>query len=318
MTLFRFVGWSVGIVVVCAAGASVWLMMSKPAGPAVVVVPETPTSTVPRVINTVSYVCDAGLTIKAAYAETDVATEPVVAGQPPVPTGQVVVDLGTAPTVTLMQSISADGARYANSDESLVFWSKGQSAMVLESGSESTYKNCIAVSADTGVLPQVYHDGVHGFTVRYPNEFTAATYTFDRISPKQQIPGVKFTVSGAFATGTNLSRDSYVSIEYQGSTTLDCDASAFLQTQGSSTTITDGDMAYSFASSTDAGAGNRYEEMVYVLPNSQPCMAIRTFVHSTVLENYDPGTVRAFDSSALHSLFTAVRRSLITDPRFAL
>ncbi|HEY9480972.1 MAG TPA: MliC family protein [Candidatus Paceibacterota bacterium] len=79
----------------------------------------------PRPISSVAYACDASKTIGARYFKDHV---------------DVKFDDGRA--ITLPQAISADGARYANADESLVFWSKGNSVMVLEDGAESTYKNC--------------------------------------------------------------------------------------------------------------------------------------------------------------------------------
>ncbi len=43
----------------------------------------------------------------------------------------------------LPQTISASGARYANPDESLVFWNKGDTAFVTEGDpSNITYKDC--------------------------------------------------------------------------------------------------------------------------------------------------------------------------------
>jgi membrane-bound inhibitor of C-type lysozyme len=44
--------------------------------------------------------------------------------------------------LTLPQTISGSGARYANSDESIVFWNKGDTAFIQE-GELFTYENCI-------------------------------------------------------------------------------------------------------------------------------------------------------------------------------
>jgi len=44
--------------------------------------------------------------------------------------------------MTVPHAISASGARYANSDESFVFWNKGNTAFVEEKG-VMTYKNCL-------------------------------------------------------------------------------------------------------------------------------------------------------------------------------
>ena len=54
------------------------------------------------------------------------------------------VALSNGPEVFLPQTISASGARYANADESLVFWNKGNTAFVTQGNPNiQTYKNCI-------------------------------------------------------------------------------------------------------------------------------------------------------------------------------
>jgi membrane-bound inhibitor of C-type lysozyme len=45
--------------------------------------------------------------------------------------------------VTLPRAISASGARYANEDESIVFWNKGDEAMVQVNG-DIVYQGCVA------------------------------------------------------------------------------------------------------------------------------------------------------------------------------
>jgi membrane-bound inhibitor of C-type lysozyme len=47
----------------------------------------------------------------------------------------------------LPQTISASGARYANTDESFVFWNKGDTAFVEENGTQ-TIHDCITISND--------------------------------------------------------------------------------------------------------------------------------------------------------------------------
>ena len=42
----------------------------------------------------------------------------------------------------LLQAISASGARYANTDESFVFWNKGNTAFIEESH-KTTFNDCI-------------------------------------------------------------------------------------------------------------------------------------------------------------------------------
>jgi membrane-bound inhibitor of C-type lysozyme len=45
-------------------------------------------------------------------------------------------------TMTLPHALSADGARYANPDESFVFWNKGNGAFITEQGT-TTYSGCV-------------------------------------------------------------------------------------------------------------------------------------------------------------------------------
>jgi hypothetical protein len=96
-----------------------------------------------------------------------------------------------------------------------------------------------------------------------------------------------------------------------------CTADEFLDlsgnTGGSPTPVTVSDQGtdYSVASSTGAGAGNRYEEWVWAIPGSSPCTAVRYYIHYGVLENYPAGAVQQFDETALHNEFDAIRRSLV-------
>jgi membrane-bound inhibitor of C-type lysozyme len=93
-----------------------------------------PVQTAPpgSVITAVSYTCDAGKTIEAVYKE-----------------GSVNLSLSDGRSENLLQSISADGGRYTNSDESFVFWSKGTGAFITE-GSKTTFDNCEQVKDSGG------------------------------------------------------------------------------------------------------------------------------------------------------------------------
>lgn len=68
---------------------------------------------------------------------------------------------------------------------------------------------------------------------------------------------------------------------------------------------------FNVASSTGAGAGNRYEEIVYAIPGTNPCQAVRYFIHYSFFENYPVGTVREFDKKTIVTQFDQIRRTLI-------
>lgn len=90
------------------------------------------------------YSCDAGKNITAMYMNATTSTT----------TGNtVILTLSDGRTMTLPQTISADGARYSNGNpqvaegqpgaETFIFWSKGNGAFIEENGT-TTYDNCLA------------------------------------------------------------------------------------------------------------------------------------------------------------------------------
>jgi hypothetical protein len=153
------------------------------------------------------------------------------------------------------------------------------------------------------------------FSIRYPDQYTAdSTYQYTALGPGKSIRGVKFIIPQSLSKGTNLAQDSYVSVEVlpEGNhARKQCSASEFLEGNVPAREATDGDMAYSLASSTGAAAGNRYEETVYAIMDANVCMAVRYFIHYGVIDNYPSGTVQEFDKAALLQQFDAIRRSLV-------
>jgi membrane-bound inhibitor of C-type lysozyme len=104
------------------------------------------TIAVVKPINTVSYSCDAGKKITAAFYQGE--SKPAISlDQPPIPGGSVALKLSDGRSMTLPQTISADGERYANKDESFVFWGKGNGAFITENNlNNTTYNNCVVIS----------------------------------------------------------------------------------------------------------------------------------------------------------------------------
>lgn len=150
------------------------------------------------------------------------------------------------------------------------------------------------------------------YSVKYPGDFALnAQYAYDQFGPKKLINGVKFAVSPTMATGTNLSNDTGISIE-QLPRAKNCTGDIYLTANATAYTVSEGGIDYSFASSTGAAAGNVYEERVYALATSTPCMAVRYFIHSTNIGNYPAGMVREFDRAAVLSAFDKIRASLVS------
>lgn len=147
------------------------------------------------------------------------------------------------------------------------------------------------------------------YALDYPPDFTIDDgYFYDQFEGKP-IFGVKFSVPITMATGTNLSADSYLSVE-QLPRALSCTGDIYVVPNVRATDVTEGASVYSVATTSGAAAGNQYEEQVWALKGSDPCTAVRYFIHTTQLANYDPGTVREYDRPALLGAFDTIRRSL--------
>ncbi|HTR19113.1 MAG TPA: MliC family protein [Candidatus Paceibacterota bacterium] len=87
------------------------------------------------------FTCDGGKSISATFMQ-GTSEPPTTPGGPPTPGGSVHLVLSDGRDMTLPQTISADGARYANANESFVFWNKGNGAFIQE-GNSNTYNNCV-------------------------------------------------------------------------------------------------------------------------------------------------------------------------------
>lgn len=259
---------------------------------------------------TVSYMCDSAKNITATLynGPTIPSTSSTT---PPIPGGKAHVVLSDGRTMDLAQTLSADGVRYANSDESFVFWSKGNGALVLENNQQKSYIGCVLVKPDSGNLSEVYHTKGGSFSMRYPSGWVVdPSYVNTSEGEGKDIYGVKFSIPKNLALGTNLGSDSYVSVEEIPRANT-CSADMFLYQGSRTVNLTDGGTDYSVATSSDAGAGNRYEETVYALPGTNPCTAVRYFIHYSVFENYPAGTVEPFDRKELLSQFDSMRRTLV-------
>lgn len=203
------------------------------------------------------------------------------------------------------------------------YWSLGQSpTVVVVTPTPAPATTTTPTPEPTPVPPPsgVYHDATLGFTITLPTPLASTTnsalyhvdnaYSYTAMGPGKAIAGVKFTIPGSMASGTNLSSDTYISVEHLALGKV-CDATTFLGASSvKSQPFSDGGTKYTVATSTDAAAGNRYEEYVYALASTSPCMAVRYFVHYGAIENYPAGAVKAFNKAALLAVFDQIRSTL--------
>lgn len=129
------------------------------------------------------------------------------------------------------------------------------------------------------------------------------------LAPGKEVRGTKYTIPATVADGTNLAHDTYISYEELPGA-AECSPKQFLDDVQDVQEVVDDGNTYLVAHTVGAGAGNRYDETVYVFKDYTPCTAIRYFIHYGVIENYPEGVVMAFDQDALVRSFDAFRRTL--------
>ena len=168
------------------------------------------------------------------------------------------------------------------------------------------------VTNSTINLSHEYKNENMGISLRYPVGYSIDENYQYQLGTGKDIGGTQFTIPVAYATGTNLSTDSYFSVE-EIQEISQCTADMFLDRAPHTQMFTENGVTYSVASTTGAAAGNRYEETVYALVDTNPCIAVRYFIHFGVIENYPEGMVREFDQQVLMNEFDAMRHMLIIE-----
>ncbi len=145
------------------------------------------------------------------------------------------------------------------------------------------------------------------FLIKYPKDFKINANFIHEIGLGQEYHGVSFTIPESLTTGTNLSKDSSISVE-ENPNIVTCEAREFIDVPNTQISVVVNGKTYTTMQFSDAGAGNFYDETIVAVPGT-PCRGIRLLIHSTNIGNYDPGTIKEFDKSALLSIFATMAAS---------
>ncbi len=162
-------------------------------------------------------------------------------------------------------------------------------------------------------FPNEFVSKKFGVSIRYPNGYTPdENYTY-QMDPSKKIQGIKLTIPQSLSTGTNLSNDSYISLEtLPNISAKNCTAERFAgQAPSGVQSKTDAGRTYSYATTTGAAAGNQYEEDINAFTSNNVCYAFRYFLHTTSVDNYPAGTVKEFNRTSLLTTFDKIRRDYV-------
>ncbi|KND48796.1 MAG: hypothetical protein AB198_01090 [Parcubacteria bacterium C7867-003] len=179
------------------------------------------------------------------------------------------------------------------------------------SGIDPVEETPTVATPDLTKLPQAYRSDLYKFGINLPQGFAIDENHKYESTPMKTFSGVRFNIPKSLHEGTNLSSDSYMSIEYAPGAINSCSAQIFLDSSELKGFADVNGHRYTVAYYLGAGAGNRYDETVFATPVDGGCIAVRYFIHYGVYENYPVGTIKKFDEEGLKSLFDSIRQSLV-------
>lgn len=167
------------------------------------------------------------------------------------------------------------------------------------------------VKPDLNKLPQVYKSEIYKFGINLPSDFTVDENHRYESTPMRTFPGVKFKIPLSLYDGTNLSSDSYVSVETSNDSIDSCISQVFLDSSELRGMVDINNQKYTIAYSLGAGVGNRYDETVYSTFAGGKCIGVRYYIHYSIIENYPKGKVKEFNEIELKKLFDSIRESIV-------
>lgn len=270
-----------GAIVIIVIAAAAWFVVGEE---------ESPEESSGEIIAEVTFHCESGKSIEATFREELVA-----------------IVLSDGREMDLPQAISASGARYANEDESIVFWNKGNTAFLLEDDQE-TYTGCIEEGAEEVGDSAVYQSEDGSFSVQYPSVFeieesnVTASSEWSYSTAEEGVLGVKLRIPGSYQPETNFQEAVFL----VGWSTAEPAVQQCLDPAANATETKKIELngeTYAYSKQGDAGAGNFYEVDQYRTIKDGRCYSIEQMIHSTNLDNYpsDQG-ITAFDQEAIKEL----------------
>lgn len=220
----------------------------------------------------------------------------------------VALALSDGRKMDLPQVISASGARYANDDESIVFWNKGNTAFLLENDRE-TYTGCVEEGTEGTSDSEIYKSEDGTFLVRYPSVFEIEESSIEESSQwsystaEEGNLGIKLRIPASYQPDTNLQEAVFLVGWSQKKEAvqkcLESPSGNIMKTEK----ITIDGVTYQHAKYGSAGAGNFYEIDQYRTRKGERCYSIEKMIHSTNINNYpsDQG-ITAFDKPDITEL----------------
>ncbi len=152
-----------------------------------------------------------------------------------------------------------------------------------------------------------FESPTYNFRIQYPADFTINQhYRYTRLGKNKTISGVAFNLPKTYWQGTNLSSDSYVSVE---TSNLACEAKNFVPDASKDKEMMLAKNGRTYTQVThDEGVTNSnfYHEVVYASAASRgACYIARLFLHSVDINNLldSKPTTKRYDEAGITTVF---------------
>ena len=191
------------------------------------------------------------------------------------------------------------------------------STSLVEPASSSTEASTTAVSASTTtvataeIIPEVasvrYENTQFGFSLSRPQTSAVRTQGFEAYLPLTQAPVVAITLPTELFEGTNLGEAGvYIGASSSPAIISKWDLPSADSGETPAGTVDLNGNSFAVFTSTEAAAGNIYEERIYRALRNGTCFEIVELLHSGNIGNYDPGTVVEFDRATFQGYLEAI------------
>jgi len=256
-----------------------------------------------KMINKATFVCSEGKSIQAVFRRRSVRLK-----------------LSDGRDFTLKQAIAASGARYADSDERIVFWNKGNTAFITENDS-TTYRHCVIKGEDDLVNLEMFRDREARVVFRYPRvlqQYRSSvedTSGWSYASTKRGNLVVQLRLGRSFQPKTNFAGATFsVGWSAEPEVVKSC-LKPPMGMSIKSDTVLHNQTQFVRSRYGDAGAGNFYQTVQYRTLKNNRCYSIEEMVHSMNIHNYPPKRgINEFDSTRVWKILnTAVSTFSFTD-----
>jgi hypothetical protein len=152
-----------------------------------------------------------------------------------------------------------------------------------------------------------YEDTQLGFSLYRPESSAVHTQGFEAYLPLTQTAVVAIVLPAALFAGTNLGEAGvFIGASSSPAVTSKWNLPSVEYGEVPAGTATLGGISFAVFTSTDAAAGNIYEERIYRALHGDVCFEIVELLHSTNIGNYDPGTVVEFDKARFQGYLEAI------------